>query len=165
MKLGRGIFYGLCSIPIGIYALVALVNSKEFVSELIILGLLTYTISIPLVFFTLQSLKNVPTEVLNSLQLHRVRGSLFLKKFYLPVMLSSLIKGSLIGWALGWTLLPLIEASFSETKGVGTLITEVSKGGDHITSTVTITVITMLVTAVTFAGHRLRSRTRRLGFE
>lgn len=88
-------------------------------SEFTIIAFLTITIIWPIIFSIVSSLKQVNRSWVEAIQISRVKGFEYIKKFLFPVTVPGIVTGAIIGLGDGWEALIATELLLGTRTGLG----------------------------------------------
>ncbi|MFN7088485.1 MAG: ABC transporter permease [Candidatus Paceibacteria bacterium] len=102
-----------------------------------VIFLLTITIIWPITFSIISGFKSIPRSLAEAAKVYSAKGWRGFRHFMLPIILPSVITGSIIGWGEGWEVLVAAEL-LGAREGIGAYIGEASVKKEMAVMTVAI---------------------------
>lgn len=157
--------------PAAIAIFVALFNGERIGIELASIFLIFTSLAWNMIFGVYESIKTIPKDILRLSKALNLKGSLALRKVYLPATVPSLVYNSMVSWANSWFFLMASEvfaigAKRFELPGLGFYLWKASEAGRPYDSILGLLMLIVVVTAMSlFVWEPLSDWSRKFSYQ
>lgn len=157
--------------PAAIAVFVALFNGERIGIELASIFLIFTSLAWNMIFGVYESIKTIPKDIRRLTLALDLKGSLALRKVYLPATIPSLVYNSMVSWANGWFFLMASEvfaigARRFELPGLGYYLWKASEAGRPYDIMLGLLMLVVVVTAMSlFVWEPLSDWARKFSYQ
>lgn len=157
--------------PAAIAVFVALFNGERIGIELASIFLIFTSLAWNMIFGVYESIKTIPKDIRRLTLALDLKGSLALRKVYLPATIPSLVYNSIVSWANGWFFLMASEvfaigARRFELPGLGYYLWKASEAGRPYDIMLGLLMLVVVVTAMSlFVWEPLSDWARKFSYQ